>query len=549
MYQCYRAPTVLFYGDYRISSEVGVQQGDPSGPLIFSEAIHPIIEALKSELNIWFLDDGTLVGDIETVRHDLMIIEQKFKEMGLEVNINKCELFVLNEDIHDDKTFFENAFPGLKIVQTLTLLGSPITMTAVDVIFDKKIRSLELMFNRLELLNNHVAYFILKHCLGIPKLIFLLRTTPMWKFPEIVKRIDNLMKLTIERICNIRLDDYQYSVSSLPCRQGGLGIRKVSDIMLPSFLSSICSTSSLINQILSGNTSDLVEIAHYGEGLDEWEIENNKFPDVPANQRSWDKINSERIIESLNFPSDKHKARFIASSTKEASLWLSTLPSKNIGTLLDNNTFRISVALRIGAQMCHQYECLCGETVDIYGTHALKCKKSAGRYARHREMNNIIHRTMSSANIPSTLEPKGLFRDDGKKLDGMTLAPWEKGACLVWDATCVDTLADSYIKSTTNKAGSAAETAAKRKLNKYKAIREKNFLIVPFAVETLGSWGKDAILFADKLGDMLNSVSGEARSKEFFKKNISLAIQRGNAASIMGSYRIERDFNEIFYIL
>lgn len=141
-------------------------------------------------------------------------------------------------------------------------------------------------------------------------------------------------------------------------------------------------------------------------------MENDRVPDVQTNQRSWDKINSDRIITSLNFPSDIHKARFIASLTTEASLWLSTLPSKNIGTLLDDNTFRISIALRIGSEMCHQYECICGVTVDKYGTHGLKCKKSTGRYSRHKEINNIIYRAMSSANIPATLEPKGLFRDD-----------------------------------------------------------------------------------------------------------------------------------------
>ena len=241
-----------------------------------------------------------------------------------------------------------------------------------------------------------------------------------------VERIDKSMKSAIESICNIRLNDYQYSVSSLPCRFGGLGIRKVADIMLPSFLSSVCSTSSLINQILSGNTSDLVEIAHYNEGLNTWKIVNNQIPDNCKNQRIWDKVNIDRIVTSLTFPSDQHKARFLASSTTEASLWLSTLPSKNVGTLLDDNTFRISVALRVGSEMCHKYECICGTTVDSYGTHGLKCKKSTGRYSRHREINNIIARAMSSANIPATLEPPGLFRDDGKKLDGMTLTPWKK---------------------------------------------------------------------------------------------------------------------------
>lgn len=101
----------------------------------------------------------------------------------------------------------------------------------------------------------------------------------------------------------------------------------------------------------------------------------------------------------------------------------------------------------------NQYECICGKIVDHYGIHGLSCKKSTGRYSRHSEMNSLIARVMSSANIPVKLESCGMFRDDGKKLDGVILFPWEKGSCLVWDATCVDALADSYIKSTSNEAG------------------------------------------------------------------------------------------------
>ncbi|CAH2218448.1 jg8322 [Pararge aegeria aegeria] len=39
------------------------------------------------------------------------------------------------------------------------------------------------------------------------------------------------------------------------------------------------------------------------------------------------------------------------------------------------------------------------------------------------------------------LETPGLFRDDGRRPDGMTIVPWSMGRALVWDATCVDTLA------------------------------------------------------------------------------------------------------------
>jgi hypothetical protein len=54
LYQCYRNPSTLFFGDHLISSSVGAQQGDPFGPMIFSLAIQPIILSLNSELNIWY---------------------------------------------------------------------------------------------------------------------------------------------------------------------------------------------------------------------------------------------------------------------------------------------------------------------------------------------------------------------------------------------------------------------------------------------------------------------------------------------------------------
>jgi hypothetical protein len=48
LYQCYRNPSTLFFGDHLISSSVGAQQAYPCGPMIFSLAIHSIILSLDS---------------------------------------------------------------------------------------------------------------------------------------------------------------------------------------------------------------------------------------------------------------------------------------------------------------------------------------------------------------------------------------------------------------------------------------------------------------------------------------------------------------------
>ena len=87
---------------------------------------------------------------------------------------------------------------------------------------------------------------------------------------------------------------------------------------------------------------------------------------------------------------------------------------------------------------------------------------------------------------------------------------------MVWDATCVDTLANSYFNLTKRGAGRAAEKAATMKINKYKKLQEQNYLIIPFAVDTVGPWSSDAIKFTSKLGRLMAKATGEPRSKHFF---------------------------------
>lgn len=163
-------------------------------------------------------------------------------------------------------------------------------------------------------------------------------------------------------------------------------------------------------------------------------------------------------------------------------------------------------------------------------------------------MNNIIKRSLVTSKIPSTLEPIGMYRDDDKRPDGMSLTTWSKGKCLVWDATCVDTLAPSYITKTKITAGRAAEMQTLKKRKKYQTIIEKNYEFVAFAVETMGTWSVEAKNF-NKLGDRLVSETNDPRSKQFLMQNIGLAIQRGNAASVMGTFPSGANFDNIFYLI
>jgi hypothetical protein len=552
LYQCYRNPSTLFFGNHLISSSVGAQQGDPCGPMIFSLAIQSIILSLDSQMNIWYLHDGTLADYPEVVLSDFKKVINLSQEIGLELNFNKCEIFCCSGDT-DLKVIkeFQNLAPGIKICdrESLSLLGSPIFDQGFKNTVEKTIITVENLLNKTELLNRHVAYTLIKNCLFIPKFNFLLRTTPFWKFSNYVNSIDSSLKSCLERILNLRLTDLQWRQSTLPIRFGGLGIRRISDICLPAFLSSINGVKKLVSLLLNSKDNEL-NIHHYDEALTAWGVANeNEIPTIPQFQKNWDNINIKGIIANdLIFNSPRDLARFKALQCRESGSWLHAIPSPNIGTLLDNTSFQVCIGLRLGCNLCTPHICKCNAKVDEIGTHGLSCFKSSGRCSRHTEINSIINRSLTSIHVNSTLEPNGLSRDDGKRPDGMTLVPWIKGQPLVWDVTVVDTLADSYVLKSSEVSGFAAEMACKRKHSKYSSIISSNYVFKGLAFETLGPWCKEAIDFINVIGNRLIAESGDSKSKKFLFERISLAIQRGNAASIRGTFPDSAILSEIFVL-
>ena len=116
--------------------------------------------------------------------------------------------------------------------------------------------------------------------------------------------------------------------------------------------------------------------------------------------------------------------------------------------------------------------------------------------------------------------------------DGVSLVPWNQGKCVVWDATIPDTLAPSHISSTSSSAGAAAEQAATLKMTKYSNI-PNSYLFIPVAIETLGSYCSDALHFLQELGRRICRVTDDKKETTYLFQRLSVAIQRGNAASVI----------------
>ena len=71
---------------------------------------------------------------------------------------------------------------------------------------------------------------------------------------------------------------------------------------------------------------------------------------------------------------------------------------------------------------------------------------------------------------------------------------------------------------------------------------------MPVACETLGSWAPAGKKFIQDIGKRIEETTGEKRSTSFLFQAISIAIQRGNAASVAGTIASAKKLDEIYYL-
>eukprot|EP00731_Ephydatia_muelleri_P000193 Em0001g193a len=124
---CYGSHPTLWHHLGQLSSETGVQQGDPLGPLLFSLVLHKLVLSIAQDKdclsllsNRWYLDDGVLSGHSQAVTRAVTLIQEMGPSLGLFINVSKCELFG-----HGDLSSFP---PEMKVsrVPNLEILGAPI---------------------------------------------------------------------------------------------------------------------------------------------------------------------------------------------------------------------------------------------------------------------------------------------------------------------------------------------------------------------------------------------------------------------------------------
>ena len=83
----------------------------------------------------------------------------------------------------------------------------------------------------------------------------------------------------------------------------------------------------------------------------------------------------------------------------------------------------------------------------------------------------------------------------------------------MWDVTCPDTLAASYLDKAVTGPGVVATDAEMRKRQNYSTVNDIAYFFQPIAIETLGAFGEAAMDFISDLGRKLKTVSQDTRAQ------------------------------------
>ena len=100
---------------------------------------------------------------------------------------------------------------------------------------------------------------------------------------------------------------------------------------------------------------------------------------------------------------------------------------------------------------------------------------------------------------------------------------------------------------TSERAGKLADKHEEMKLNSYEDLANSH-IVMPVAIETLGSWGQMGLSFIKELGLRITAVTKEVRATSFLFQALSLPVQSGNAISIMNTVPNMRKLDELFLL-
>ena len=386
--------------------------GDPLGPLLFAIVQQILVEKIKANfpnllLNVWYLDDGTLVGTKSDVLQVLQLIQSEGPPLGLHLNASKTVVWSPSIPIETLASEFVGlAAPAGNGFKTLgSYFGSP---EECDILCQKrvsKIRETIEAINQFE--NLHTRYYLLKMCGIYPRINYIMRTCPADLLPSSFVQLDSLLVESITNLLpNVDLTAWHWKRIHNSVNFGGLQLPSIACASPAAYTGSSFDSINLQAKLLK--LEPPLVLHHFRSSIlprfmslvAPEVIATISLPSGKAPQYLTGKLAQKALQDLLQVVDPQvsayeRKVLLTQSSGVKgtaAILHVAPVASSFHDHRLPNDVFLITIKQLLGLPVytfedkCH----CCNAILDIYGVHASSC--AGGSFTASRKHNGIRDR-------------------------------------------------------------------------------------------------------------------------------------------------------------
>ena len=557
---CYGQASNLLFGETSISSERGFHQGDPLAALLFALVLHVIVLKIKQEVpglvvNTWFLDDGCQVGTVEELQAVVDILKQEGPARGLILSTSETVKAPLPPKSsiwcpQDLGTVADPLKRGIPRVEEdgIILLGAPIGsesfVRAALKSKVEKVSKLAALLPRLE--DPHTEFVLLRSCLALPKIAFILRAVDTSTHINQLQAFDMITRESLTRILGCPLDEMAWLQAKLPVSLGGLGLRSAKSHATSAHAASLLSSQHLVASLLQRQVGSLFPLlspqllALHSASQGEEALEEG-LNGVSQKQMSFkvDQHQQKLLLEHLDEEDVRERARLASIALPHAGDWLNVAPLVALGLHLRPPEFILSVKYRLGLQVFdREGPCpACLRLSDRLGDHAMCCGTGGERIARHNHLRDAVFQTAVAAGLGPSKEGRFLLPGDDRRPADVLIPNWAGGRDAALDLTVVTPIQAQTLPQAAITPGHALTHAYERKMRGAEEdCRRQGIAFIPMAVESFGGWHGTAESEVRKLGAALARHTGqdEGEAVHHLWGRLGILLQRGNAA-ILGN--------------
>ena len=203
----------LFFGDSTLSSERGVQQGDPLGPLFFSLVLHRCVARVRQrcpqevlggiDFVVFFLDDGLMAGTAEALAWLVQELEVELAAAGLQLDPGKCT-------VTPSAGASSDPLPGglanwkVNLSGDLKVLGAAAAAGEIcEGLVAKRARAASVILDLVpDLGDSQASLLLLRACAGYSRLAYNARTMPVDLQSGALHRFDDEVRNACSRMLN-----------------------------------------------------------------------------------------------------------------------------------------------------------------------------------------------------------------------------------------------------------------------------------------------------------------------------------------------------------